>query len=238
MTRRDGAERLLSYATSGLPSSRTLWGDAMRAELAWIEDPRERRAFARSASLAAFAHGHGIRIAGALIVGTLVAVIAVITSRLQLEGAQPGLLSVTVPVPALLLFLAAFGSAALARSFRVGLETGALAFLASFAAVVGVLAVEGQVWMDRHGVFILDGDPPKNPVGATDVILDVFTTGMWIGHVVFWAPWIVLGATLGARVIARKSSTVSSSPRAVGAIPAASSRADAAAESPSTAESA
>jgi hypothetical protein len=104
-----------------------------------------------------------------------------------------------VPVPAFLLLAVGFIAAYAARSFRFGVETGALALLASFAAVVAVVALEGLVWMERHGVFVLDADPPRRPVGDIDVVLDLFTTGMWLGHVIFWAVWLLVGAGLGAR---------------------------------------
>jgi hypothetical protein len=197
--RRDGAERLLSLATAGLPPRRAEWSAAMRAELAAIEDPDARRRFARSAASAAFARGFGLRIAVALGTGVVVASVVLATSRIQLEAGRPGVLEATVPVPAFLLLAVTFAAARAARSLRIGLETGALALLACFAAVFAVVALEGLVWMDRHGVFVLDADPPRQPVGDADVVLDLFTTGMWLGHVLFWAPWAVLGAWAGAR---------------------------------------
>jgi hypothetical protein len=54
--------------------------------------------------------------------------------------------------------------------------------------------------MERHGVFVLDADPPRYPVGDVDVLLDIFTTGMWLGHLIFWLPWPVIGAALGASI--------------------------------------
>ena len=41
--------------------------------------------------------------------------------------------------------------------------------------------------MDRRGVFILDGDPPRGAVETTDVVFNIFFTGMWLGHVLLWA---------------------------------------------------
>lgn len=58
----DAARRLLALATKGMPAHRIEWGAPLRAELASIEDPRDRRRFARSAGRAAFARGLGIRI--------------------------------------------------------------------------------------------------------------------------------------------------------------------------------
>lgn len=200
MTGRDRAERMLAVATRGLTPGRRAWGRAMRAELAAIDDPAHRLSFARSAAGAALVHGHGTRIVGAVAAGTIVTLIAIVTARVQFESAQPGLLAVTVPVPAAVVLLVALSAAAVSGSLRLGLETGALAFVASFVAVASVAAIEGLTWMSVHGVFILDGDPPRGPVEARDVILDLFTTGLWIGHVVFWLPALLIGALIGRRL--------------------------------------
>ncbi len=138
-----------------------------------------------------------------LVAGVLVAAMVFITSRFQLADGGPGVLLVTVPVPAVIIFLAAVTAAFLAGSFRVGLMTGSFAFLSSTVALLAVLAAEGAVWMDRHGVFMLDGDPPRGPVNAADIMVNIFTTGMWIGHVIVWLPGLVLGAAMGAWVADR-----------------------------------
>ena len=212
---RDGADRLLALATAGLPAGRAEWGAAMRAELASLDDDAARRSFARSAAAAAFRHGFGIRIGFGLVTGVLVAAVTLRASRLYLADGGPGVLDVTVPVPALLLLLSALLSAALTRSFRVGVETGAVAFFASAMALFVVLAVEGQLWMDRLGVFILDGDPPGRVIDTSDVIFNIFSTGMWIGHLAFWLPAVLIGAALGAWVGGR--------PRAIAAAAVANS---------------
>ena len=192
------AERLLALATSGLSARRAAWGVAMRAELAAVDDPCARQAFARSAAKAAFVRGYGLRLVFALGTGLFVAAFLVASSRMQLEAGGPGLLSVTIPVPAFTLLAVTLSTARLERSARFGLETGCLALVAAFAAVSAVVALEGQVWMDRHGIFVLDGDPPRRAASATDVALDLFTTGMWLGHLAFWVPFLVIGAVLGA----------------------------------------
>jgi hypothetical protein len=193
------AERLLALMTAGLPPRRKEWGAAMRAELAAIDDPDARQRFARSAAAAAFARGFGLRLAFALGTGAIVAAVTVTVSRLQLPDGGPGVLEATVPVPGFLLLAVGFMAAYTARSFRFGLETGALALLACFAAVFAVVALEGLVWMDRHGVFVLDADPPRSIASDADVVFDLFTTGMWLGHLIYWAAWPVIGAWVGAR---------------------------------------
>ena len=145
-----------------------------------------------------------IRIIVALGTGAVVAALTLVASRMQLHDGSPGVLSVTVPVPAILLLAVALVSAGAARSFRVGLETGALALVASFGAVFSVVAVEGLVWMDRHRVFVLDGDPPRHDVGTADVVFNFFSAGMWVGHLIFWLPWLVSGAALGAWIGVRR----------------------------------
>jgi hypothetical protein len=176
----------------------------MRAELAAIDDADARRRFARSAAAAAFGQGLGLRITVALGTGVAVAGVTLAVSRMQLDDGGPGVLSVTVPVPAILLFAVALIAAHAARSFRIGLETGAMALVASFGAVFAVAALEGLVCVDRHGVFVRDGDPPRHDVGTADVVFDLFSTGMWVGHVIFWLPWLVIGAALGAWIGVRR----------------------------------
>ena len=99
--------------------------------------------------------------------------IALLASRLQLETGGPGVLSVTVPVPALVLFLVALVSAIRSRSFRSGATAGAFALVASFVAVVIVVAIEGFEWMARYGVYALDADPPRGPASTLDIVFDL-----------------------------------------------------------------
>ncbi len=141
-----------------------------------------------------------------LAAGIIVAAAVAIASRLQLSEGRPGVLMVTVPVPALVLLLVALAAACTARSFRFGLLTGLWALLASFVALLAVLAVEGPVWMERHGVFMLDGDPPRKSASTVDVVMDIFSTGMWSGHLALWVPAVLMGAALGAWIGGRMSS--------------------------------
>lgn len=196
---RDGAERLLALTTAGLPVRRAVWGAAMRAELAAIDDVCARRRFARSAAAAALGRGYGVYLVLASAAAVVVAGAVLTASRVQLNDGGPGVLAVTVPVPAAPLLVIAFLAARMARSIGFGLLTGLLGVVASLAAVVAVLALEGPVWMARYGVFMLDADPPRHGVGSAEIVLDLFSTGMWVGHVVFWLPWLLIGAVLGAR---------------------------------------
>ncbi len=172
----------------------------MRAELAWIVEPDERRRFARSAALAACLRGAGVCIACGLIAPVLVAAIATAASRMQLAAGGPGILPVTVLVPSLLLLVVALVASRVMMSFRVGVLVGFCALAASTLALWVVLAVEGMVWMERRGVFLLDGDPPHSVADRTDVVLDIFTTGMWIGHATFWVSAVLAGAAIGIMI--------------------------------------
>ncbi len=195
---RDGTERLLAFATAGLPAHRVAWGAAMRAELATIEDADARRRFARSAAGAAFRLRLGVRVGVGLTTGLAVAGVAFAASRLQLPDGGPGLLGVTAPIPAMLLLLAVVLAAGLSGSLRVATETGLIALASSAVAVFVVLATEGVIWMDRHGVFLLDGDPPRGVVTQLDIALDVFSTGMWIGHLLVWTSALLIGVGIAA----------------------------------------
>ncbi len=104
---------------------------------------------------------------------------------------------VTIPLPAMVVLLVSLTSAFSSRSFRAGLVDGARTLAASFVAVAAVVAIEGLVWMQARGVFILDGDPPPHTVGPLDVVLDLFSTGIWLGHLAFWLPWVFIGAGIG-----------------------------------------
>ncbi|MGR0161808.1 hypothetical protein [Paenarthrobacter nitroguajacolicus] len=141
----------------------------------------------------------------ALVAGLLVAAVLTVTSRFQLADGGSGVLLMTVPVPAVIVLLVAVVSASVTGSFRSGLMAGFSALVASFIALAAMLALEGLTWMEHRGVFMLDGDPPRGPVDPADVAVNLFTTGMWIGHVVVWVPGVILGAAIGAWIGARKA---------------------------------
>ncbi len=172
--RRSWAERALPTLARGLPARHREWVEALRAELAALDDPAQRTAFAASSARAVWRLGFGRALRIALTAGVLAAGAALIGSAAQLVAGGPGVLAVTVPVPALLLFLVGLDAARWGRSFGYGLAAGALALV---ACLVGVLVVTGRGGppviagrlaaggRDGGGVRA-DGDVACRPVGA------------------------------------------------------------------------
>lgn len=211
MSSRDTAARMLDLATLGLPATQREWGRAMRTELSAIEGARDRRRFAASiARMTAFTSVGG-QVVVAVLIGLLVAVLTVLTSRHQLSDPSAiGVVTTTVPVPALFLALFALAAAALARSFVVGVRAGLIGGVVCLIAVSGVLAFESVVWIDQRGIFPLDADPPRTRIGQTEAALDIFITGMWIGHAAFWLFVVIAAAGIGAgiaRILAPQART-------------------------------
>lgn len=198
--RRSWAERALPTLARGLPARHREWVEALRAELAALDDPAQRTAFAASAARAVWRLGFGRALRIALTAGVLAAGVALVGSAAQLVAGGPGVLAVTVPVPALLLFLVGLDAARWGRSFGYGLAAGALALVACLVGVLVVTAVEGPRWMSRHGVFMLDADPPRTGASAFEVAFDLIISGMWVGHVVFWLVLLLIGSGLGVAV--------------------------------------
>lgn len=199
----DGPERVVGVATAGLRGSRDEWGAAMRAELASLEDPRERRRFAVGCAVAAAKTGVvsttwlvAVGVGIAFAVGTLVA------SRVSLAGDRAGILGFLFLGPMLALFAVALTMAFASRSFRTGLVTGGLAFLAGLLGMLAMTMVEAARWHAVAGVYILDGDGPKSGLALTrlDAILDPLASTFLMFFLLFWTPWPVLGAALGARL--------------------------------------
>jgi hypothetical protein len=194
---RDLAERLLYLATTGRDEWDE-WEQAMRAELASIDDPRERRRFAVGCLVTTVrveARGRWPIVIGT---GVVLAIGTLVTSRVLLGGQRTGIMIFTLYPPAVALFVVSLVTARRARSFRAGLVVGALA---SFAAILGVFAVallEAGQWQEAAGVYIMDGDAPKVAIDTTGAMLDVVSPNFLLFHLLMWAAWPVLGAAGGA----------------------------------------
>jgi hypothetical protein len=201
---RDVAEGLLAAAAT-FTGERTSsdgeqvdWGVALRAELAAITVPRERRRFALGAAVALLGRPHSRRsfvVAAAVVVALGAGVLGV--SRAGLG--DDGLGSVTMLLPPVLLFALAYLCARSTRSLRFGLETGVMAALTILVAVAVVYGVEAAHWYHLvPDVSVLDGDQVAFDSTRAAVLGAVHPVILLV-HLVFWSPWPVLGAWAGAR---------------------------------------
>jgi hypothetical protein len=201
---RDVADRLLAAAatlTGERPSpdgDQVDWGAALRAELATITDPRERRRFAVGAAVALLGKPHSGR---SLVVAAAVAV-AFGAGLLGVSRAglgDDGLGSVTLLLPPVLLFTIGYLCARSTRSLRFGLETGILAALMTLVAVAVVYGVEAAHWYHlAPEVSVLDGEQVDFD-STRAAVLDAVHPVILLVHPVFWSPWPVLVAWAGAR---------------------------------------
>jgi hypothetical protein len=199
---RDVAERLLAAAATltgeraSSDGEQVDWGAALRAELATITVPRERRRFAVGAAVALLGRPHSRR---SFVVATAVAVAfgagALGVSRAGLG--DDGLGSVTMLLPPVMLFAIAYLCARSTRSLRFGLETGVVAALMTLVAVAVVYGVEAAHWYHvAPDVAVLDGDHVDFD-STRAAVLDAVHPVILLVHLVFWSPWPVLGAWAG-----------------------------------------
>jgi hypothetical protein len=197
---RDAAERILGAATAGLDTSGAEWGTAMRAELASIEDPSERRRFALGSAMVAIRAGFGREawLVG-LAVGIAFALCTLVASRVSLAGTRAGIIGLALLGPPLVLFGVASVTARTARSFRSGVVAGGLALIAGLVGFLAVAMAEAVRWRDVAGVYLLDGDAPKGGLLTTiNAVLDPITPFFLVVFLLVWTPWPVLGAAAGA----------------------------------------
>jgi hypothetical protein len=201
---RDVADRLV-VAAATLTGERTSpddaqvdWGAAVRAELATITVPRERRRFAVGAALALLGRPHSSR--SILVAAGVAAAFGAGLLGVSRAGlGDEGLGSVTMLLPPVMLFAIGYLCARSTRSLRFGLETGIVAALTTLVAVAVVYGVEAAHWYDiSPDVSILDGEHVDfNSTRAA--ILDAVHPIILLVHLVFWSPWPVLGAAAGTR---------------------------------------
>lgn len=207
---RDVAERLVS-AAAAVTGERTSpddeqvdWGAALRAELASITVPRERRRFALGAAVALLGRPHRLR-SLLLAAGVAVAFGAGLLGVSRATLGDDGLGSVTMLLPPVMLFSIGYRCARTTRSLRFGLETGILAALTTLVAVAVVYGVEAAHWYDiAPDVSVLDGEHVDFDSTRAAVLGAVHPIILLV-HLVFWSPWPVLGAVAGAR--ARRAAT-------------------------------
>jgi hypothetical protein len=202
---RDVAARLLAAAAAASTGERTSpdgeqvdWGAALRAELATITVPRERRRFAVGAAVALLGRPHSRR-SFVVAAGVAVAFGAGLLGVSRAGLGADGLGSVTMLLPPVMLFAVAYLCARSTRSLRFGLETGVVAALTTLVAVGVVYGVEAAHWYHvAPDISVLDGDLVA--VGsARAAVLGAVHPVILLVHLVFWSPWPVLGALGGAR---------------------------------------
>jgi hypothetical protein len=191
----DLAERMLSLATADSEE----WDRAMRAELASIDDLRDRRRFVFGCLLTTLrvGIGRGKRVI-ALTTGIVLALAALVTSRVQLGGGT-GIMGFTIYGPVLVLFVVSLVGARRAGSFRHGLLTGSLAMVSTLLFIFVVAGVEAARWWETAGVYVMDGDPPRLPINRMSAVLNAISPFFMIFHLLVWIPWPVLGALAGSR---------------------------------------
>jgi hypothetical protein len=148
----------------------------------------------------------------AVLVGTGLAAITLVSSRASLAGDQSGsLFYVVLVVTPVVLLVVACGIGFARDSLRAGVEVGLLAALGALVGIVAVAMPEGARWAQTAGVFMLDGDTPLEPLTARAGAVDALRSTLVFG-LITWLPWPVIGAVLGAATGRRWRSSRSRSP--------------------------
>lgn len=202
---RDGAERLLALETSSLNGERDRWGTAMRAELAGIDDPVERGRFGRSAAAAALRRGTGMwPVVIAAVAGVAAAVVVFSASRISFDRVQGrGIIGEPIMglVP-LIIVVSVIAGTLIGGSFRAGLETALLAWLAVYVCSVAVEIPQAVAWFDDDGVLLLDGEGAANHgVDALAAALQPLTHSAFVFVAVSQLVVAVLAAAFAAMAL-------------------------------------
>ena len=201
--KRGVAEMLVSWVAA-LPGDRSRssddqldWGAAVRAELATISVPRERRRFALGVTAAMLGTPRRRR-SGLLAISVAVAFAAGLLGFSRVTVGTDGVGSVTVLVPPVLLFTIGFLCARSTRSLGFGVETGVLTAFTTLVATAVVLGVEAAHWFDVAHVSVFDGEYIAFGTSRA-AVLDAVHPIIVVVHLLFWLPWPVLGARAGVR---------------------------------------
>ncbi len=201
----NGAERVLALETTSLHGSRDRWGAAMRAELASIDDPVQRGRFARSAAVLAFRRGTGMWPAAlAALVGMGAGV--VVFSAARISFARPSARGIIgepiMGLVVLLLVAAVIAGTLVGRSFRAGLETAVLAWLAIYVCTIAVEVPQAIAWYNDEGILLLDGEGAAGAgVDAMGAAFQPVTHYAFIFVSVSQLVVAVLAATFGAMAL-------------------------------------
>lgn len=203
----DAPDRTLTLATTSLRGSRDIWGTAMRAELASIDDHDERRRFARSAASVALRRGTGRSpLVLAAATGVVVGIVTFAASRASFDrpgdGARGIIGEPLLGLVPLALVVAVLCGTLLGRSFRAGIETTVLAWLAAYACMLAVEIPEAMRWFDDERVLLLDGERLARGEGERlDAALEPITHWAFTAFSVTLLVLAMLAAALGAAIL-------------------------------------
>ena len=202
---RDGPERVLALETASLHGSRNRWGAAMRAELASIDDPAQRRSFARSAAAAAFRHGTGRwPVILAAFAGIGAGVVVFCAARISFDRPRDrGIISEPLMgLVVVILVSAVVAGTLIGRSFRAGVETAVLAWIAVYICTIAVEIPQALAWYHEEGILLLDGEGAAGAgVDATAAALQPISHYAFIFVSVSQLVIAVLAAALGAGIL-------------------------------------
>lgn len=172
------------------------WIAAIRNELAAVDDPGQRRHFARAMlavairrTLTAWVWLLAAGVAAALTLGLLA------VSRAEVGD---GVGNYTLFVPPLVFFVVGAVAARRLRSFSRGLVVAATVAFLSGVAMVPVAISETVRWYSESGVSFFDGEP-VNFSSSSAAVRDTLHPVFIVIHLLFWLPGVVLGARVGAR---------------------------------------
>jgi hypothetical protein len=172
------------------------WIAAVRSELAAVEDPRERRHFARAVLVVVVRRtltAWTWLLAGGVAVALALGLLAVSRAR-----AGDGVGDFTLFVPPLVFFVVGAVAARRLRSFSRGLVVAAAVAVLSGVAMLPVAATEAAHLYSESGVHLFDGEPLQVH-SASAAVRDTLHPVFIVLHLLFWLPGPVLGARLGAR---------------------------------------
>jgi hypothetical protein len=202
---RDGAERVLALETASLHGPCGRLGAAMRAELASIDDPGQRSLFARSAAAMALRRGTGPWPAVlAVAAGVGAAVVVFMAARISFGRPRDrGIIGEpTMGLVMLLLVGTVIAGTLIGRSFRAGLETAVLSWLAVYVCTVAVEIPLAIAWYIDDGILLLDGEGAANSrVDAIGAALQPITHYAFIVMSVSQFVIAVMAAGFGAMAL-------------------------------------
>ena len=173
------------------------WIAAVRSELAAVEDPRERRHFARAVVVMVVVR-RTLTPWTWLLAGCVAVALALGLLALSRARVGDGVGDYTLFVPPLVFFAVGAVAARRLGSFSRGLVVAVAVAALSAVAMLPVAATEAAHLYAEAGVSLLDGEPVQ--VDSTSAaVLDTLHPVFIVLHLLFWLPGPVLGARLGAR---------------------------------------